>query len=216
MRSRLAIFALVAVFPLAACGGDDGVGLDGDPLTEEEAAALAEYVIGSGLEEGFSAFEEGTQPGAPARIPIQIEDNVSVTVECPIAGTYGVTSEFTASGDTETQITANFTVTQVHDGCTVVPENTETQFTLDGIPNVQQSFTVVVSAEAQTIDAEGGIGGGLSWETDDERSGSCPVDLDYEVSLDGETGAGSATVAGTICGVDLSRSITIGGDGPIV
>lgn len=212
MRSRFGIFALVVAFPLVACGGDDGVGLSGDTLTEDEAAALAEYVVGQGLEQGFEGYQTEGTAQAPARVPFTYEESFSTTAPCPEGGSLAVSASFTATGDTEVEgdITLDFSLTQTHDDCAVVPESTDVQFTLNGAPNVSLDFVIEVT-NGEEVEAGGDLGGALSWATDDGRTGTCPVDMDYALDVNLTTEVGTATLDGTICGVTLSRTIDMGG-----
>lgn len=216
MRSRLVMFSLFLAVPLVACAGDDGVGPTGDSLTEAEAAALAEYMVGQGLEQGFSGYQGGGTIQSPARAPFTYEENFSTTVECPLGGTVAVSASFTASGDTEVEgdLTLDYTLSQTHDDCAVVPEGTDTEFTLNALnddPTGTLEFVVELT-DGNDVTAEGSLNGAVAWATDDDRSGTCPINLDYTLDADLSAETGSAMLTGTICAADISRSIDIGGD----
>lgn len=215
MRSRLIILSLAVAVPLAACGGDDGVGLSGDPLTNAEAQALAQIVMSQGLEasEQEAAATAARAASAPAAVPVEVHRNVSVeNAPCPVDGTFSVSGSLDGTIDAATEdIDATYTLEHTHSGCVVPHEGTGLEFTLDGHPSVTHTYDLLVQG-GESVDLSGSIEGAVDWATDDGRSGTCPIDFTIDVSgfsLSETTGSLSVSVDGSVCGVDISDSITV-------
>lgn len=214
MRSRLVVLALVSIFSAVACGGDDGVGIEGDSLSQAEAEALAQIV----MSQGFSTTPDPT--GAPQVAsrsvsfdPIGISDEITVeNLPCPNGGTYSADGSYSGTVDPDAEtLDITYTFVHSHSQCAVPSEEAGVIFTLDGNPNITHRYDIVVDG-GSSVELTGGIEGGLDWSTDDERSGTCPINIDTAVSgfaLDGETGSISVDVSGLVCGVEFSRSISV-------
>lgn len=199
---------MIVALPLLAC--DDATGL-GDPLTEEETLALLEVLIGQGLESSFANFSSAQAPAvAAALVPFTVDEKFTADVPCPLGGSVSLNASIHGSGDTETG-NADVTVSllQVHHGCVVEHDKTGLVFTLNGDPNVQFQSDLTVRNQSD-LDVKGGITGRIRWATNDERSGSCPIDLDYDLSLKASAESGTASVVGDICGIHVSKNVTIG------
>ncbi len=206
-RNMFGLFATLA-FGLAACGG--GPTTSGDPLTEAEAAELAEAIA----EGGFAGFGTFGAPGMQA--PSQPAANVTITLNdtypCNDQGGTGsvtIAGSLTANVNDQTGAgTFGFDYTLTPQGCQVITES-DVVFTLDGDPNlqVQGEFTW-----SDTV-AEGSLGyeGTLAWESSDARAGSCGIELtanyDFNFATTG-TSSASATLTGTVCGVSVNRTFS--------
>lgn len=208
-RSRVLSGLTVALaLGLAACGGDTTS--SGDPLSEAEAAELAEAIAEGGFA-GFGTF------GAPAmRAPGETAANVTITLN----DTYpcndeGGTGTVTIAGSMSVNVndqtgagTFGFDYTLTPHGCQVITAS-DLVFTLDGDPNLQVDGEFSFSETG----AEGTLNynGGFAWEASDGRAGSCGVDLtanyDFNFSTTG-TSSASATLTGTVCGVTVNRTFS--------
>lgn len=219
MRSRLAILTLAVAVPLAACGGDDGVGLSGDPLSDAEAQALSQVVMSQGLEasqEAEAAASAARAAGSSASA-VPFTYDVDVTTSCFLGGTYNVVGtlagDVTLNGEEIETLDATYSLQHTHSDCGVpVPvEGSEVEFTLDGHPNVTHTYDLSVDS-GSSVELAGDIGGALDWATDDGRSGTCPIDFTIDVSgfsLSETTGSLSVAVDGVVCGVSISESLTL-------
>lgn len=204
MRLRSRGILLLACFAAVACGEDTPLAV-GDALSNEEAAALAEVVMSQGLESSYGA--DGGQALAPARVPVSHEQQIEAP--CPLGGS--VTIDVTMDGDVDEQTgNADVTVSQIlaHQACSVLHEETDLVFTLDGDPSSSFVADVTVQNESD-FSFVGRLSGRVAWATDDERSGSCELGIDFDMSGTAETEF-SVSSSGQVCGVDVSESLTVG------
>jgi hypothetical protein len=88
-----------------------------------------------------------------------------------------------------------------HHGCVVETKDTGQRFTLDGAPSIDADLHLVTKPN-DTFQLSGGYEGAVEWESEG-RSGTCHFDLDFSGTVDQETGAGTATLSGTACGVSI-------------
>lgn len=202
----LRILSLAAAATLAACG-DDGTGPEAD-LSQAEAVALAEIIASSAFMGAGYVPTDGTAAGAPARTPWTVDDElIAESLPCEFGGTVSVEGSLTAEGDDEEGwAEAELSLTQTHDGCGAAAQD-GTRFTLSGAPNVTANFSVSVSEESISLD--GGYGGALEWETDG-RSGKCTIDFDIAIDVNAGAETASVDMGGTVCGISVSRSVTVG------
>lgn len=220
MRSRLAILTLTVAVPLAACGGDDGVGLSGDPLSDAEAQALSQVVMSQGLEASqeaeAAAASAARAAGAPAAA-VPIEADIDVTAPCILGGEYNVVGSLAGDVtvvDSEVQtLDARYSLQHTHSDCgiPVQAEGSEVEFTLDGHPNVTHTYDILLDA-GSSVELTGTIEGAVDWATDDGRSGTCPISFAIDVSglsLSETTGSLSVALDGIVCGVTISESLTL-------
>lgn len=206
-RSKVCILAVTALLATTAC--DDATG-PGDSLTQAEANALAEILLGQTVaagEEGGFAAQVAANP-LVAAAPVAIDNETTVTLSCPLGGSFSAARSVSGTIDSETgAMDLSVGLVQTHDGCGVRSADSATEFTLDGAPNVTstQSFTTD-GAGAFTLG--GTMSGAVDWVTGD-RSGRCEVGLEYSGSGDGQ-GAFSMTLSGTMCGVTISQEVSVG------
>ena len=199
--SALAAMALT----VAACGTTEVIG---DELTEAEAMALAEGLMST----TFSSSSEPPQGAAgldgPAAAPFTFAGQVETDVVCPLGGMVSVAAQVEVSGDDETQeLSAEYQMTQIHDGCVVQGEG-ENTFTLWGNPSMNAAFTVEATGTG-VVEWAGSIEGMVDWESAD-RSGTCSVDLAFSGRLASAEESVAGELEGGICGMDLVRSFSIG------
>lgn len=204
MRPRFRGLLLLLSIAAVACGEDTPLAV-GDALSEEEAAALAEVVMTQGFESGYGL--DGGQAAAPAQVPVSYDQQIEAP--CPLGGS--VTIDVAMDGDIDEETgDADVTLSQVlaHQSCVVPHEETDLVFTLDGEPST--SFTADVTVVNETdFSFVGRLSGRLAWSTDDERSGSCELGIDFDMSGTAETGF-SVSSSGQVCGVEVSESLTVG------
>lgn len=197
-RSRAV--GLILLLTAAACGDDNPTDIiEGDPLTEAEAAALAEVVAGT-----LFATYEGGALAAPARATGSI--SVNDTFPCEFGGSVDIDGNLTFNINDQTQDgTINFDVTQDHNDCAVMSED-DILFTLNGAPNIMSSFTIVT--EGDFLSFTGGYDGAVAFETGD-KAGTCSLEVDFSLQGNVATEAGSATLNGRVCGISFSHNLTL-------
>lgn len=211
MRQVLSVCVLAFLAVGTVACGDDPTGSAGD-LTDQELEELAEVVFGDALSMGFQSFDPATSfEGDPdlgvsaAAVPFSFEFGPD-DLACPLGGSVTVT--LSLSGDVDETTNAgsiSLGVTQDHADC-VVESESGTRFTLNGNPNTTTSVDMSVDA-AQDFTLTGTFGGGVHWATGG-RSDACSIALSIDASgnLTAETLIG--TVSGTMCGRDVSQSLS--------
>jgi len=206
---NLRILALTGLAALGACGDDDGVANVGvSDLSDTEVAALGEAVAGTVV----AVWEEDPQIGpaaasGPQLALITFEEMLSLTASCDFGGSVAVDGDvFVQFDDVTEEGTIEYTVTQVHQGCRAESEEDDIVFTLDGAPSVTSELSV--SVLPGSFEFDGSVIGGIDWSTD-SREGTCSVDLSFSMELDAVTETGSAQMSGSICGVTISRSLSV-------
>lgn len=205
-NSKSAAIALVAALVLGGCGDDPAAVNTGD-LTEAEANAIAEFLLTSTYSNAASAAQPG--PSGPQAVPFTFSSQTDINVPCPLGGTVDISAHITVSGDTEVEGgSISVDMTEVHNSCSAEQEGTGIQFTLTGSPNLVSSFDAQSSATGD-VSVTGSLDGTIGWETAND-SGTCVVDIDYSASGNELTGAATATVTGSICGVTLTQQVSIG------
>jgi hypothetical protein len=202
-RTHVRGTALAMLLAVAACG-DSATEVVGD-LTQAEAAALAEVVAGTVI----STFDEGGPMAGPALGPAlaTLSQQVSFEGPCEFGGTVAVAGELDIVTDDETEelTSLEYTVTQVHNGC-VGESQDGLRFTLTGAPNVTANF--LVETEGDLIAMNGGYSGAVDWSTDG-KSGTCTLSVEFSLDLNLGSESASASMAGTVCGVNFSESVTV-------
>lgn len=206
-RSKVCILAVTALLAAAAC--DDATG-PGDALTQAEANALAEIILGQTLaagEEGGFATQTVANP-LLAAAPVSIDRETTVSLSCPLGGSFSAARTVSGTVDSETgAMDLSIALVQTHDGCGVRSAESGTEFTLDGAPNITstQDFTTDGTG-AFTLD--GAMSGAVDWASGD-RAGRCEISLEYAGSGDGQGGF-SMSLSGTMCGVTVSDQVSVG------
>ena len=177
--SRLGMFVVAAMVGLAAC---ESTTEPAEPLTLEETEAL--YL---GMQELFNDT-------APEIISSNPDGGVFA---CPLGGQVAAAIEIREepAADT-TRLITNTTLDP--DGCVLSSEGYE--FTLDGNPNIQIALTLgIVTATFEWL-VDGSTIGGVDWMLDD-RSGTCMIDLTFDLDQSGPEPA--AIASGTMCGLEV-------------
>lgn len=202
-RARTLPLALALSLALGACNGDPTDIIEGDSLTEAEAAALAEVVAGT----LFSTWESEAA-AAPALAPARASGTIQVNDElpCEFGGSVAVSGSLAFDVDDETgDGTLQFSVTQVHDDCAAESED-GIGFILNGAPNITSSFIII--SDASFLSFTGDYEGAISWATD-EKSGRCSIDVEFELTGDVLAETGSASLTGRVCGVTFQHSLDL-------
>lgn len=203
MRARLS--ALLCAGLLIATAGCDNDPLQiTDTLTEDEASALATALFGLTLDASLSGV--GGSSDGPAAVPQQFETSFDVSGPCPLGGSLAVEVDMAGSFDPETEVgTFELDMLETHQSCVVADPETGQEYTVSGSPNLLVEVDLAV--EGTAFDVTGGYGGAVDWATG-TRNGTCVVELAFTGTGDTEVGAGSATISGSICGVDVSGSFS--------
>lgn len=203
MRSPIRHVTLAAVVVLAACGDDS---VSPSTLTEAEAEELAGAIFSQSLGQALTIqpVPAQTSEGPSA---VTFSETVDVTAPCPMGGQVSISGSI--EGETDDQTGAgqiDFDMSVVHASCVVQGEQ-GTQFTLTGDPSLGFAFTMTTDGE-QNASFSGSISGGIDWATED-KEGTCSIGFD----LSGESSPTgfSFQTAGTICGADVSRTVTVSG-----
>jgi len=193
---------------LAACSDFTS---SGDVLTDAEAAEMAEALV-EGTFAGFGNFEAAPS-GAPGQTDARITDTFSHSAPCEGGGTVALNGSLAYNvNQADSSVTIEFDYTVAPSGCQVTSAG-GTTFTLTGDPNlrVNGDFSFDASATGGTFEGSLNYGGKFTWEASDGRAGACGVDLtaNYEFTWGTTTTSGSASVTGSVCGVTVSRTVTV-------
>jgi hypothetical protein len=196
--------ALVLALVVGACSSDPTDIVEGDPLTQAEAAALAEAVAAT----LFATWEQSSAATAPAAAPARASGTFQFddVIACEFQGSVGISGSLAFNVDDESgDGTLAFTVTADHDDCGVESDD-GTAFVLNGSPNISASFTIV--SEGSALSFTGGYEGAVSWATGD-KSGRCSVDVEFSLEGDIVAETGSASLTGRVCGITFSHNLQL-------
>jgi hypothetical protein len=174
MRYTRPIWALCALALLSACSGDDGTGLQGDPLTKDEITAL------------MSAIGAATGDLDPTELGIGSGGQFSLDQPCAQGGR--VTGSGTATQQGQNRLAFDMSIR--YRECRQASE--AGVFTLDGTLRQRGSFEFDEEIESLAFDFD--LTGDFDWWLG-ERSGSCEIDVEI-----GFAQPASFTLSGTICG----------------
>lgn len=190
---------------LTACGGDP-IAPAGDPLSEAEAAAIAQFMTGSAFEglefdggEGPSASIAPAPSARGSSEPVEFDVSVEVTGGCPLGGSISVSGAYQGFIDSETESgTLTLDVDVSADACGFPAE--ETTFTVDTNPNLALDGNFEWAAGQPVGEQTFSYVGTVLWSADDGRSGSCAFDLQVTRSENG-----SLVESGTSCGTSIDE-----------
>ncbi len=185
MRPTTRLLTLFAglTFAAAACG-DDPTGVTGDPLTQQEA-----FAIFAELQAAVSDALGGVNP-APALVATPIPE---VTGNCLGGGTVTISGEADDNIDPQTGLgTVSFTLVESIDDCVV--NTTGSQFTVNGAPNIIIAGQLTIEQDF-ALSGVYEMDGGFRYTSDDDRAGTCNVDVSIDFS--------NLTVSGRVCGQNV-------------
>ncbi len=204
MRRVLTGVILSSVLATASCGSNS-TGPEEDSLTAGEALALVEISTSQVFQAADNAVvgSETVTPGG---------STIELTAPCSMGGTVAANGRANLTGDPVSQrLAASVAVTLVHSGCTERHSEAGITFTLDGAPGLEVSVEVSVGGDFQTgevqLEISGTLEGTVRWATDDDRSGSCEMDLEIETGLNENFGF-TTTITGQACGTQVMESET--------
>ena len=194
-RYQKSMYGLAAglALTLAACSGDP-VGVNsGDELTDTEIQAIF-----NALGDAIGGIDASAHRVAPLdgiqMADIDVSQDISVSSQCNLGGEIsvdgsvdGTVNDETFASDIEMEVGVQF------DACGL--ETDQNTVSVDG--GIDYYAHVVLSDGS--FSADGTQEGGFSFTTDDGRTGSCAIDIDFSASYtEGESVQSSIT--GTVCG----------------
>jgi hypothetical protein len=197
-RKAMSGLTIGLVLALAACG-DNPVGVNsGDELSDAEIQAVFNAFGGA-----FSNVDASAHVVAPAEgiqmADIQVDQSVDVSTQCALGG--GIALSGSVKGTVNDETYASNLVMEVgvgFDACGVPSD--EVTLTVDGDVDF---YAAVVIGEG-SFSTEGWQRGGFDFTTDDGRSGSCAINIDFDASYtEGESA--QSNVSGEVCGRSASQ-----------
>jgi hypothetical protein len=170
----------------------------GDELSDAEIQAIFNALGGA-----FDDIDVSASVAAPVdgiqMAEIHVDRSVNVSAPCALGGEIslngsvdGTVDDETFASDIEMEVGVQF------DACAVASD--QNTLTVDG--EVQYDSHVVLSETE--FSADGSQVGGFEFTTNDGRSGSCAIDIDFSASYTEGTSAQSS-VSGTVCGRSASQ-----------
>ena len=208
VRRIFPAFVAGAALVIAACG-DDGLPTgtnSGDQPTAQEVDELVAELFESlaDLFTGGFTSPSVAMPFAPglslsvASVPI--DETINESAACDGGGTVSVSGSIT--GDVDEQAgegDIHMDVTENVNNCLVVGETTT--FTINTDPPIRMIGDFSVSQTS--ISADFNIGGGFRFTTDDDRSGSCAIDIRVDLSITSQ-GIVNESVSGSVCNRNIN------------
>lgn len=196
MRTHTIIAVLGLAFAAAGCdlvtGPDTG-------LATDEVAELSDVLIQDGLSETADTSTATSLADGTALDVVTSTTEFTRTGDCPLGGEMTMTGTRERTRDTEARTgTMNVSATRTFTDCARPLADSTVTVTLNG----SLAFTAHREWQAgqwsgvQTITLVGRV----DWATDDDRSGTCEVDV--EASFD--PAARTRTVTGSVCGQDAA------------
>jgi hypothetical protein len=199
---KLGSLALIGALSLgSACSGDGITVATGDTMTaaEFEQMGSAYSELGAIM---FQALLDETSAG-PGGIAAQGTVTFDRTVECPAGGTARITGSAAATG----QNSATVSVTQTMTDCAVVSDAEEV-WVFNGNPNIRYTASVTTNQEDDFTFTTTQTGG-FAWVSEDaEKEGTCRITLNLSVTGNATVGNFSATLTGSVCGVQVEEAFS--------
>ncbi len=192
-KSRfLAMFLLLTVGAFACSDSTGTVGAtDGDPLTDEESAAVLLELM-----EVFGGFGATSAPAVSPAGTIPIDESLDETAQCPGGGSVRLQGNITGTVDDETfAMDLEFQFTESINDCGVF--HNEMLFVVSGAPNITWSGDYMYSS--QSLTGTFSMIGGFAYTAGDDRSGSCGIELNVNFT----TGVAS----GNLCGRTFDQNV---------
>lgn len=205
MKSNVRVIALAAMLTLAGCG-DDGV--TPNTLSQEQATELASAVFSQSLAEALSLDLEWPAQTADGPQLATYSETVEVSGPCPLGGQVALTGAIDGETDDATGAgTFDFTLSIAHAACMVQGEQ-GTQFTLTGNPSIVLDLSMTTDGQ-EGFTLSGSMNGLVDYAIEGGDNGSCQ----FAYGFSGESSASGFAfqTTGTVCGVDVSRTVTVSG-----
>lgn len=198
MKHKFVVAALAAALTLSACKDSGAPAML--ELTEAQATDMMEALSAVGSSTGFFHRTAEYRQGPNVQLATITLDQ---TDPCPNGGTHRMQGTLNMN-DAGTQMTAN--ITQGYTGCKSTSPN-RVLWTFDGAPNIVFQFTMTMSATSGDYSFTGTQEGAIK-AASSLGSGQCAINLAYTGSGNAQTGSGSATVSGTVCGRTINFTMT--------
>ena len=166
-------------FAVSACGDDEGGSTgtnSGDQLSATEGLAIF-TALQTALAGGLAT------PMATAAIPVDGSAN------CPGGGSISLSGDVDADGSSIT-----FDITETISGCIV--SSGGVNFTINGDPNIRIQGDLDVNTTTFATTGTFAMSGGFTYTSDDSRSGSCSISINFDY--------GDLSVSGSICGTSIT------------
>jgi hypothetical protein len=207
LRKPLLLCTAGFVFALGAC--KDSTGLS-SVITQDDAndlaaamdamSALGTNDVGLGPSFSMNVGENGSASVSAA--PIAIDNQFSVTKQCPQGGSVVIAGRTTGSGDRVTHDLALHTVATKTDASCAF-QTRHGVLTVSGNPNVAYDGSLnIVAGQLSGLQTQTHIGS-FTWARN-AASGTCDVNLASSYNPATQT----ATVTGTFCGLNINVSRT--------
>jgi hypothetical protein len=209
MRSRSRSVLLLAALATvqAGCGGKGSTENTDTKLTAQESSAVY-TAISLAVAQAFSHVSYGAPPNGPSPASSTFSGPVNASGTCSAGGTSSVTGNYSGNLNSGTGGTYtyeyNYTFTLSFNGCKV-QSGTET-ISLEGNPNltVTGNYNGSYNGSATTFHYEYDQNGGIQFDINDGRSGTCTIDYTVTADYNGTKTSGSAS--GSICGTNITYS----------
>lgn len=209
LRKPLLLCTAGFVFALAACKDSTGLSsvITQDDANDLAAAMDAMSAIGTndvGLGPSFSMNVGENGSASVSAVPIAIDNQFSVTKQCPEGGSVVIAGRTTGSGDRVTHDLSLHTVATKTDASCAF-QTRHGVLTVSGNPNVAYDGNLnIVGGQLSGLQTQTHIGS-FTWARN-AASGTCDVNLASSFNPATQT----ATVTGTFCGMNVNVSRTRG------
>lgn len=191
-KSRITAMLLLLAVGAFACSDSTGtVGVtDGDPLTEQESTALLVELMN--VFGGFGAASPLASPTAD----IPVNESLDESSDCPGGGSVRLHGNVNGTVNDETfAMDLEFHFTEEINACGVY--HNEMLFVMNGAPDLTWSGDYMYSQESLT--GTFSLKGGFAYTAEDDRSGSCGIDLNVNFT--------TGTASGTLCDRSYDQSV---------
>ncbi len=205
MKKQISLLATVGLgLTFFGCGGDDLPSVTAPESTTTLTEAQAESMVDLlGMEALIGTFAnmDPTSPRLDIRAQTyNFDETYSGSVNCLTSGTVDIAGSYSGSvSDTSGNI--DFDMTESFDQCTAT-EGTD-EMTVDG----DLTFAMEMTFSGESGNVSGTIIGSLTVSGTGIQTGICGIGLAFTGS--GGAGGGSGSISGTVCGIDISESMSI-------
>jgi hypothetical protein len=210
-KIKIHMHVAIAGLLLVGCSGDPTGTDSGDPLTDAEVQAILTELAGSfgGVAGVPTLLRMGPEtPVALASLSVEpININFSDSAPCE-SGNIGVDGSIEGDVD-EASLTGSFSahITWTINACVLTVEGTAV--TVDHDPNIV--FDADFTLDENTVSATGTEKGGFRFTVSDGRSGTCGIDLSFDISVNTSGTSLSSSTTGTVCGRNADAFVAFGG-----